>query len=186
MGVFETEMAVQSYTYPTAEDSPPTREFIMTLTRPYRNFDLYLSQSWDIQTYKGSYVADLGIAFEREAGTKEKGKGMKLRQEAILIADRWDRVFLIASQLRYYNVYLPLAGFSGWNDEELIRKAGDALAGAVFSVDYADAIPGIQGEKLRTEYREAMRSAPSRFEAMGYDGAMLLAEAYGLSSDRSM
>lgn len=68
MGVFETEMAVQSYTYPTAEDSPSTREFIMTLTRPYRNFDLYLSQSWDIQTYKGSYVADLGIAFEREAG----------------------------------------------------------------------------------------------------------------------
>ena len=68
MGVFETEMAVQSYTYPTAEDSPATREFIMTLTRPYRNFDLYLSQSWDIQTYKGSYVADLGIAFEREAG----------------------------------------------------------------------------------------------------------------------
>ncbi|MDA8121824.1 MAG: penicillin-binding protein activator [Deltaproteobacteria bacterium] len=123
-------------------------------------------------------------AFEREAGTKEKGKGMKLKQEAILIADRWDRVFLIASQLRYYNVYLPLAGFSGWNDEELIRKAGDALAGAVFSVDYADAIPGIQGEKLRTEYHEAVRSAPSRFEAMGYDGAMLLAEAHGLDTGK--
>jgi ABC-type branched-subunit amino acid transport system substrate-binding protein len=105
---------------------------------------------------------------------------MKLRQEAILIADRWDRVFLLASQLRYYNVYLPLAGFSGWNDEELIRKAGDAVAGAVFSADYADAIPGTQGEKFRREYQESVRSAPSRFEAMGYDGAMLLAEAFGL------
>ena len=69
MGVFETEMAVQSYHFPTFEDSPSTREFIMTLTRPYRNFDLYLSQSWDLQTYKGSYVADLGISFEREAGS---------------------------------------------------------------------------------------------------------------------
>ncbi|OGP75857.1 MAG: hypothetical protein A2Z13_01170 [Deltaproteobacteria bacterium RBG_16_64_85] len=123
-------------------------------------------------------------AFAREAKTKEKGKGMKLRQEAILIADRWDRVFLLASQLRYYNVYVPLAGFSGWNDEELIRKAGDAVAGAVFSVDYADAIPGTQGEKFRTEYREALRSAPSRFEAMGYDGAMLLAEAYDLNAGK--
>ena len=119
-------------------------------------------------------------AFAREGKTKEKGKGMALRQEAILIADRWDRVFLLASQLRYYNVYLPLAGFSGWNDEELILKAGDAVAGAVFSADYADAIPGTQGEKFRREYQESVRSAPSRFEAMGYDGAMLLSEAYGL------
>jgi ABC-type branched-subunit amino acid transport system substrate-binding protein len=123
-------------------------------------------------------------AFEREARTKERGKGMKLKHEAILIADRWDRVFLLASQLRYYNVYLPMAGFSGWNDEELIHKAGDALAGAVFSVDYADAIPGIPGEKLRTEYQEALRSAPSRFEAIGYDGAMFLAEAYGLDTGK--
>jgi ABC-type branched-subunit amino acid transport system substrate-binding protein len=118
-------------------------------------------------------------AFAREARTKEKGKGMKLRQEVILIADRWDRVFLLASQLRYYNVYAPLAGFSGWNDEELIRKAGDAVAGAVFSVDYSDAIPGTQGERFRAEYRESMRLVPSRFEAMGYDGAMLLADAHG-------
>jgi hypothetical protein len=42
--------------------------------------------------------------FERDAKTKEKGRGMKLKQEAILIADRWDRVFLLASQLRYYHV----------------------------------------------------------------------------------
>jgi ABC-type branched-subunit amino acid transport system substrate-binding protein len=124
-------------------------------------------------------------AFARDARTREKGKGMKLRQDAILIADRWDRVFLLASQLRYYNVYLPLAGFSGWNDEELIRKAGDAVAGAVFSVDYADAIPGTQGDRFRAEYQEAVRSAPSRFEAMGYDGAMLLAEANAQDSGRN-
>lgn len=119
-------------------------------------------------------------AFARDSKSREKGKRMKLKEEAVLIADRWDRVFLLASQLRYYNIYLPLAGFSGWYDEELIRKAGDAVAGAVFSVDYADAIPGTQGEKFRMEYQEAVRAAPSRFEAMGYDGAMLFAEAFGL------
>ena len=63
-------------------------------------------------------------------------------------------MFLLASQLRYYNVYLPLAGFSGWNDEELIRKAGEAVGGSVFSVDYAGTVPGSPGEKFRKEYQE--------------------------------
>src|SRR5512139_2147750 len=121
-----------------------------------------------------------GATFQEQSRSKEKGKAMKLRQSGIVIADRWDRVFLLASQLRYYNVYLPLAGFSGWNDQELLRKAGPAVAGAVFSVDYSDAIPGSRGEKFRREYRASLQAAPSRFEAMGYDGASLLAQAFAL------
>lgn len=116
--------------------------------------------------------------FQRRPRTKEKGKGMKLPLDGIVIADRWDRVFLLASQLHYYNVYLPLAGFSGWYNEELPRKAGSAVAGAVISVDYSDAIPGSQGDRFRKEFQEAMHSAPTRFEAMGYDGAQLLAESW--------
>jgi ABC-type branched-subunit amino acid transport system substrate-binding protein len=118
--------------------------------------------------------------FQRQSRTKEKGKAMKLPLDGIVIADRWDRVFLLASQLNYYNIYLPLAGFSGWYNEELLRKAGSAVAGAVFSVDYSDAIPGSQGDRFRQEYQEALRSAPTRFEAMGYDGALLLTEAFSL------
>jgi ABC-type branched-subunit amino acid transport system substrate-binding protein len=121
-----------------------------------------------------------GATFEKQSRTKERGKAMTLRQSGIVIADRWDRVFLLASQLRYYNVYLPLAGFSGWNDQELLRKAGPAVAGAVFSVDYSDAIPGSHGDRFRKEFQEAMRFAPTRFEAMGYDGALLFAEALAL------
>ncbi|MGE5190239.1 MAG: ABC transporter substrate-binding protein [Gemmatimonadota bacterium] len=121
-----------------------------------------------------------GKAFAQAARLKEKGASMDLPFDAIVVADRWERVFLIASQLRYYNIYLPLAGFSGWNDEELIRKGGDAVAGAVFSVDYSDAIPGSSGEKFRREYRESLQAAPSRFEAMGFDGASLLAQAFAL------
>lgn len=119
-------------------------------------------------------------AFAQSARLKEKGTSMNVPFDAVVIADRWERVFLIASQLRYYNIYVPLAGFSGWNDEGLIRKAGDAIAGAVFSVDYSDAIPGSLGEKFRREYRESFQAAPSRFEAMGFDGASLLAAAFAL------
>ncbi|RJP22155.1 MAG: hypothetical protein C4529_06255 [Deltaproteobacteria bacterium] len=120
--------------------------------------------------------------FRRQSKSKEKGKAIRLAVGGIVIADRWDRVFLLASQLNYYNVYLPLAGFSGWYDEDLLRKAGSAVAGAVFSVDYSDAIPGSQGDRFRKEYQEAMRFPPTRFEAMGYDGALFLSSAYSTES----
>jgi ABC-type branched-subunit amino acid transport system substrate-binding protein len=139
----------------------------------------------DLKDFTGVIKKTVGAAaFSRHARSKEKGKGMKLKQEGIVIADRWDRVFQMASQLRYYNVYLPLSGFSGWNDQRLIAKAGDAVAGAFFSIDYADAVPGSQGEKFRADFQEAMGSAPSRFEAMGYDGAFLLRDAFILEEPR--
>lgn len=122
-------------------------------------------------------------AFSRQSAKREKGAVMKLPQKAILIADRWDRVFLLATQLRFYNVYLPLAGFSGWNDEELVRKAGDAVNGALFSVDYSGAIPGYPGENFRKQYQELLERAPTRFEAMGYDAALLLAESFRIGTD---
>ncbi len=138
-----------------------------------------VSYSPEIRDFTDVIRNAVGTAkFRRQSRTKEKGKGMKLPLDGIVIADRWDRVFLLASQLNYYNVYLPLAGFSGWYSEELLRKAGSAVAGALISVDYSDAIPGSQGDRFRKEFQEAMRSAPTRFEAMGYDGAQLLAEAW--------
>jgi len=123
------------------------------------------------------------VRFERQARSKEKGKAIQLPYEGIVIADRWDRVFLLASQLNYYNVYLPLAGFSGWSNEELLRKAGSAVSGAVFSVDYSDAIPGSQGDRFRKAFQETMGTAPTRFEAMGYDGALLLSDAFAMGGD---
>ena len=126
--------------------------------------------------------------FQRQSRSKEKGNAMKLPLGGIVIADRWDRVFLLASQLRYYNVYLPLAGFSGWNDPELLRKAVGSVSGAVFPVDYSDAIPGSQGDRFRKAFQEAMHVPPTRFEAMGYDGALFLSEAFSLGggSGRSL
>ena len=118
--------------------------------------------------------------FQRQSRSKEKGKAMNLPLGGIVIADRWDRVFLLSTQLRYYNVYLPLAGFSGWNDPELLRKAVGSVSGAVFPVDYSDAIPGPQGDRFRKAFQETVGGPPSRFEAMGYDGALFFSEAFAL------
>lgn len=121
-------------------------------------------------------------AFSAHSATRKKGKAMALPMGGAVIADRWDRVFLLASQLRYYNVYLPLAGFSGWSGGDLVRRSGEAIQGAVFSVDYSAAVPGIQAERFRSAFQDAFGVAPSRFEAVGFDGATLFAEAYRLEA----
>jgi ABC-type branched-subunit amino acid transport system substrate-binding protein len=123
-------------------------------------------------------------AFKRASRKKDKEVAMKLPQDAIIIADRWERVFLLASQLRFYNVYLPLAGFSGWNNVELLQKAGEAVNHSVFSVGYAGAVPGFLGEKFRQECQETLELIPTRFEALGYDAALLLEESYRLETER--
>jgi ABC-type branched-subunit amino acid transport system substrate-binding protein len=140
-----------------------------------------VSYSPETQDFKEAIQRAVGNAtFQRQSRSKEKGKAMKLPLGGIIIADRWDRVFLLASQLRFYNVYLPLAGFSGWNDAELLRRAVGSVSGAVFPVDYSEAIPGSQGDRFRKEFQEVMRVPPTRFEAMGYDGALFLSEAFSL------
>ncbi len=148
-----------------------------------------VSYSPETQDFTEAIKRAVGNAtFQRQSRSKEKGKAMKLPLGGIIIADRWDRVFLLASQLRYYNVYLPLAGFSGWNDPELLRKAVGSVSGAVFPVDYSDVIPGSQGDRFRKAFQETMRVFPTRFEAMGYDGALFLSEAFALEggSGRSL
>ncbi len=121
-------------------------------------------------------------AFAEFSENREKGKAMELPEGGIVIADRWDRFFLLASQLRYYNVYLPLAGFSGAVNAELLRRGGEAIRGAVFSVDYDGAVPGEPADRFRDQYRKQMGYPPGRFEAVGFDGATLLSEAYRLEA----
>ncbi len=144
-----------------------------------------VSYGQDTSDFSDAIRKAVGGAALSGPSSSKGGEAMKLRQEAIVIADRWEKAFLLASQLRFYNVYLPLAGFSGWNDEELVRKAGDAVNGSVFSVDYSASVPGFPGENFRKEYRDALEGTPSRFEATGYDAALLLAESYRLGEKDS-
>jgi ABC-type branched-subunit amino acid transport system substrate-binding protein len=122
-------------------------------------------------------------AFERQARSRERGEEIQLPLGGILIADRWDRVFQLALQLRFYNVHLPLAGFSGWNSDDLVRRAGDAVSGSLFSADYNAAVSGSQGDRFRAEFEGAMGLSPTRFEAMGYDGAKLFWNALALGGN---
>ncbi len=133
------------------------------------------------------FTETIGKAAGRRAIAPRKGsvrerepeKATDLPWSGIVIADHWERAFLLASQLRFYDIRLPLAGFSGWYGNDLIRKGGAAVDGAVLTVDYAEELPGARSDTLRREARDSLRYDPGRFEAMGYDGAAFLAGAFG-------
>ena len=141
-----------------------------------------VAYSPDTSDFSDAIRRAVGKAAVLDPSSVRKGGPVKLPQKAVVIADRWEKAFLLASQLRFYSVYLPLAGFSGWNDEELLRKAGEAVSGAIFSVDYSASLPGFLGESFRKDCREVLERAPSRFEAMGYDAALFLAESFRLAA----
>lgn len=133
------------------------------------------------------FTETIGKAAGRRAVAPRKGsirerepeKAPNLPWSGIVVADHWERAFLLSSQLRFYDIRLPLAGFSGWYGKDLVRKGGAAVDGAVLTVDYAEELPGARSDSLRREVRDSLRYAPGRFEAMGYDAAAFLAEAFG-------
>ena len=93
----------------------------------------------------------------------------------------------------YYQAMVPIArqaaavgikgdmfvGGDGWDAEELLNDAGKEMDGAYFTNHYAPGVPWPNAQKFLTQYTERFKRAPTSLAAMGYDAAMLLADAIG-------
>ena len=93
----------------------------------------------------------------------------------------------------YYAAMVPIArqakavgikgnmfvGGDGWDADELLKDAGDELEGAYFTNHYAPGVPWPNAQKFLTQYTERFKRSPTSLAAMGYDAAMLLADAIG-------
>ncbi len=93
----------------------------------------------------------------------------------------------------YYQAMVPIArqasavgikgdmfvGGDGWDAEVLINDAGKEMDGAYFTNHYAPGVPWPNAQKFLTQYTERFKRSPTSLAAMGYDAAMLLADAIG-------
>jgi branched-chain amino acid transport system substrate-binding protein len=93
----------------------------------------------------------------------------------------------------YYQAMVPIArqaaaegikgdmfvGGDGWDAEELLKDAGNEMEGAYFTNHYAPGVPWPNAQKFLTNYTERFKRSPTSLAAMGYDAAMLLADAIG-------
>ncbi|MFZ5863078.1 MAG: penicillin-binding protein activator [Nitrospirota bacterium] len=85
-----------------------------------------------------------------------------------------ETVGLVAAQLRFFDIAVPLVGSSGWNDRVVVKNGGKHVEDAVFAdaffVDSQD--PAVQ--RFVKLYRARYRAAPDVFAALAYDAAATL------------
>lgn len=97
--------------------------------------------------------------------------------QAVLVAGYYTEAGLIARQARELGLNVPLIGGDGWDSPSLVEVAGSAMEGNFFSNHFSaeDQSPVIQ-EFIR-RYKEKYNEPPDAIAALGYDSAMILADA---------
>jgi branched-chain amino acid transport system substrate-binding protein len=98
--------------------------------------------------------------------------------DAIFVPGYYAEVALIGKQARLLGLKMPLLGGDGWVGDSLLKVAGTSLDGSFFSCHFSsdDANPVVQNfvKKFRAKYNG---ETPDDMAALGYDSAMILAEA---------
>jgi branched-chain amino acid transport system substrate-binding protein len=86
-------------------------------------------------------------------------------------------VGLIAQQARQLGITVPLFGGDGWESAKLLEIGGDALEGNYFSTHFSpeEKTPAI--ERFVARFKEKYGELPDAMAALGYDSAMILADA---------
>jgi branched-chain amino acid transport system substrate-binding protein len=97
--------------------------------------------------------------------------------DAVFVPGYYTEVGLIALQAKQLGLNVPLFGGDGWESSVLVSIGGSALEGDYFSTHLApdEDTPRVKNfvEKFRAKYGET----PDSMAALGYDSAMVLADA---------
>lgn len=99
------------------------------------------------------------------------------KPDAIFIPGYYGEVALIGKQARLLGIKVPLLGGDGWVGDSLLKVAGKSLDGSFFSCHFS---AGDQTPRVRdfvAKYQAKYGEPPDDMAALGYDSAMILAEA---------
>jgi branched-chain amino acid transport system substrate-binding protein len=99
------------------------------------------------------------------------------KPEAIFVPGYYAEVSLIARQARQLGIKVPLLGGDGWVGDSLIPVAGSSLDGSFYSCHFSaeDQAPAVQN--FVTKFKKKYGEEPDDMAALGYDSAMILADA---------
>lgn len=100
-----------------------------------------------------------------------------LNPDAVFVPGYYTEVGLIALQARQLGLTVPLFGGDGWESSVLTQIGGAALEGDYFSTHLApdENLPVVQN--FVTKFRAKYGQTPDSMAALGYDSAMILADA---------
>ncbi|MBA4148919.1 MAG: ABC transporter substrate-binding protein [Verrucomicrobia bacterium] len=97
--------------------------------------------------------------------------------EGIFIPGYYTEVGLIAQQARQLGITVPLFGGDGWESSKLVEIGGQAIEGAYFSTHYSPEQQTQQSVQFVEKYKAKYNSLPDAMAALGYESALILADA---------
>jgi len=97
--------------------------------------------------------------------------------DALFVPGYYTEVGLIARQARELGIKAPLFGGDGWESSELVTIGGDAVDGDYFSTHFSPQEKDPAVQKFVHDFEAKYGVTPDAMAALGYDSAMLLADA---------
>ena len=97
--------------------------------------------------------------------------------DALFIPGYYTEVGLIARQARELGVTFPLFGGDGWESTELTQIGGAAVEGTYFSTHYSPEQKDPAVAEFVRKFQAKYGETPDAMAALGYDSAILLADA---------
>jgi branched-chain amino acid transport system substrate-binding protein len=134
--------------------------------------------------FKETFTADGGQVLLEEKYTggdkdfKAQLTALKATQPDVLfVPGYYTEAGLIARQARELGLNVPIFGGDGWESPELVTIGGDAVEGTYFSTHFSPEEKSPAIEKFVKNFQARYNTMPNAFAALGYDSAMILADA---------
>ncbi|MEK7869857.1 MAG: penicillin-binding protein activator, partial [Nitrospirota bacterium] len=97
--------------------------------------------------------------------------------DAIFIPSRASEIGLLAAQLAFHDVKVPLLGTNGWNSPDFLRTADRTVDGAVFVDGFFAESANAAVQDFVQRFQKRFQGSPTLFTMQGYDAAKLVLEA---------
>ena len=111
---------------------------------------------------------------------KKKGKPAKKYIpgfDAIFLPDNVEKVALLAGQLHFHGMAVPILGTNALDSPELIRIGGRSVEGAIFADSFFVDNPNPVVRNFVDRYRARFHEAPTAFAAHAYEATQLILNA---------
>lgn len=98
--------------------------------------------------------------------------------DALFVPGYYTDAALICIQARQLGLNVPIFGGDGWESSKLIEIGQDAVEGTYFSTHYSPDAGSPKGQAFVDAYKKRFNNkSPDAMAALGYDSAMILADA---------
>jgi branched-chain amino acid transport system substrate-binding protein len=125
----------------------------------------------------GTIVADQAFSRGDQDFSAQLGTIRDAGAEAIYLPGYYTDVGNVALQARKLGITVPMIGGDGWDSAKLAEIGGEAIEGSYYTNHYAKEEARAEVQRFVTDYNSKYGSDPDGLAALGYDAALVLADA---------